>query len=69
MAGVVLKVASKVEPIGVGVVTESASVVADNMEKIQVLQRLSNKILCETVQKIAVESQKIRPDSRPVRGG
>ena len=69
MAGVVLKVASKVDPIGVGVVTESASVVADNMEKIQVLQRLSNKILCETVQKIAVESQKIRPDSRPVRGG
>lgn len=69
MAGVVLKVASKVDPIGVGVVTESASVVADNMEKSQVLQRLSNETLCETIQKIPVESQKIRPDSRPMGGG
>ena len=69
MAGVVLKVASKVDPIGVGVVTESASVVADNMGKSQVLQRLSNEILCETVQKIPVESKKFRPDFRPMRGG
>ncbi|HIJ51353.1 MAG TPA: hypothetical protein HPP54_09935 [Nitrospinae bacterium] len=50
-------------------VTESASVVADNMEKSQVLQRLSNETLCETIQKIPVESQKIRPDSRPMGGG
>jgi hypothetical protein len=57
-AGVVLKVASKFDPSGVGLAIGAAATVADNMGKNQALQRLPNEILCETVQKIAEESQK-----------